>query len=329
MKKIVWLVGCLVVGIMAFAFSVVHGLTADPGKKPAPEIKVNVTGFIQTQFEHYDNADDTFKVLRARPKIKADMGEYVDLFVQLDVIPDNILRDAWIQLDYSEYAKFRMGQFPLPFGWQTSLSPYNVLTNTYSNVISKLYGADDSRDTGVMLLGDFKKFNYVAACVNGEGANTTDKNDPKAFVGRVGFKPVDGLDLGVSGYSGKRGLAEYDRTRCGADLRYNKENLIVQGEYIRSNDDTVASAIEPNTVAGKGYFVEVGYKVTAKIQPVFRFDVWDPEVSGTYGSLTKYALGLNWYSNDWVRLQGIYEFREEEKNKINDNAFITQMGLSF
>jgi phosphate-selective porin len=342
MKKIMWLTAL----VMVFSFLLVQWVQADGAKKPVLEVKIGegenaikmqVNGYIQTQFEHYDKGDDTFKLLRARPRVKGDLGEHIDFFVQLDLAYSTVMRDAWLELDYVNYAKLRMGQFLLPFGWQTPVSPYNLLTINYAQVVDKLNGGDDLRDIGLMLHGNFKdcgtpildKFNYAVAGVNGEGSNASDQNDPKNFVGRVGFKPLDGLDLGASYYVGKRGSAKYDRKRWGVDAIYKLDNLLIQGEYIDSSDDTVASTIETHTLEGKGYFVEVGYKITPQIQPVFKYDVWDPKVAGTYGELTKYVVGLNVYLNDWVKVQGAYEFREEEKNDVNDDALFVQLGLAF
>ncbi|HUT63151.1 MAG TPA: porin, partial [Anaerolineae bacterium] len=167
MNKLVWLVAV----ILVFTLSVM---------KESYGIEFTESGFIQTQFESHDNDNDTFKLLRARPKLKADLGEHVDFFVQLDVAYDRILRDVWVELDYHPYAKLRVGQFTLPFGWQTQVSPYNLLTINYSHVVEKLNGGDDLRDIGLLLHGNFadsnisvlESINYAVAVVNGEGTGS-------------------------------------------------------------------------------------------------------------------------------------------------------------
>ncbi len=324
MNKMIW----LVVGVIVFTLSLIDVSYC---------VEFTESGFIQTQFENHDNANDTFKLLRARPKLRAVLGEHVVFFVQLDLAGDRILKDVWMELDYCTYAKLRVGQFTLPFGWQTPVSPYNLLTINYSNVVSKLNGGGDLRDVGMMLRGNLtdsnipvlESLNYAVALVNGEGtgSNIAERNDQKNVVGRVGLAPLEGLDLGVSAYFGERGVARKARERVGVDARFTLANLLIQGEFIQSSDETDATL--SHTVEGMGYFVEAGYKITPQIQPVCKFDVWDPEVTGTYGSLTKIAVGLNWYIDEWTKLQGIYEIKGEEENEVDDNSFIIQLGLAF
>ncbi|MFC1693627.1 hypothetical protein ACFL1R_09000 [Candidatus Latescibacterota bacterium] len=329
MNKMVW----LVVGVIVFTFSAVersYGVVAD-------DVNVSLTGFIQNQYESHENADDTFKLLRARPRIKASLGERVSFFVQLDLAYDRIMNDIWVELNYNDYAKLRIGQFLLPFGKQTPINPYNLLTINYSQVVSKLFGGGDLRDVGIIIHGNFSEsniavldmFNYSVSCVNGEGSGSgvSEQNEQKAFLGRIGVKPLNGLELGASGYSGKRGIAKIERNRIGVDFRFDWENLLIQGEYIQSTDETDATLA--HTVEGGGYFVEAGYKITPLIQPMLKYDVWDPEVSGANGSLTKIAVGLNWYIDDFTRLQGMYEIKSEEENEFDNNSLLIQLGIAF
>ena len=211
------------------------------------------------------------------------------------------------------------------------------MRTNYSQVVDKLNGGGDLRDVGMMLNGNLtdsdipvlENLDYAIAVVNGEGtgSNIAEKNDQKNVVGRIGFSPLVGLELGISGYFGDRGIARHDRKRVGADVRYTLENLLIQGEFIQSNDETVATL--NHTVEGMGYFIEAGYKITPRIQPVCKYDVWDPEVSGTFGSLTKYAIGLNLYIDEWTRLQGIYEIKTEEDNEVDDNSLFIRLGIAF
>ena len=330
MKKIGMMLGVLIL----FILSTDRSFGSDKS-----DVQMSLTGYIQTQYEYHENAKDTFKLLRARPRIKGVLNDQVSFFLQLDFAYDRIMRDIWVELQYCDYAKIRVGQFLLPFGKQTPINPYNLLSVNYAQVVSKLYGGGDLRDVGIMVHGSFKKsdipvlklFNYVVAGVNGEGTGSgiTELNEEKSFLGRLGFVPHDGLEVGVSGYVGKRGTNKDDRSRMGVDFKYQWENILVQGEYMVSNDDPVDPLVVAHTAEGRGYFVEFGYKITSRFQPVLKIDVWDPDASGTYGSQSKYAAGLNWYIDKWTRLQAFYEVNEEENNKIDNNDFIVQLGIAF
>ncbi len=299
--------------------------------KLGKEVRFKVSGFGQVRYQYSENAVDDFDVSRARIKINGKLGDRISLFSQLDTTLDNILCDYWIQFDYSRYISLRVGQFCIPFGWQTPISPYNLLTVDYSQVISNLNGGGDLRDQGLMFSGEVGYLNYVLAVTNGEGRNESDENDQKAFVGRVGLRPIKGFEWGVSGYYGDRGQTRYTRKRIGTDIRYNYGVLLLQGEYIHSDDDTINTAIESesHTLPGEGYFIEVGYKIIPTIQPVMKYDVWDPDVKGNYGKTVIYGVGLNWYFAKQSKLQAIYEIKREEHNEIDNDVFIVQLGVNF
>jgi hypothetical protein len=294
------------------------------------DVVFDVHGFAQAQYVYEEHGNDDFKAVRERLRVKGRWDEHLSFFTQLDVRLDNILCDVFVDLNYFENATIRVGQFCLPFGKQTPINPYNLLTIDYSQVVSALNGGDDLRDQGIVAYGSYYDVDYALGITNGEGRNTSDENDRKTFVGRLGYKPLRGLELGISCYEGDRGKEKYDRKRVGADVKYKYDRLLFQGEYVHSDDEK--SDDTKHTWPGEGYFVEFGYEVTPALQPVIKYDVWNPKSGYDYDKSTIVALGLNWYFSDWSKLQMIYEFNDKKdcsEDECDNDKGIIQLGVEF
>ena len=100
---------------------------------------------------------------------------------------------------------------------------------------------------------------YAFGLVNGNGANKSDDNDDKNFIGRLRYTlPAEynsllrELSFGLSWYQGKSNLFEIDGTsaafagkgdvlRKGFDIYYNHHPFGVTYEYVQGEDDTYIS----------------------------------------------------------------------------------------
>ncbi|MEE8448721.1 MAG: hypothetical protein V3S39_03725, partial [Thermodesulfobacteriota bacterium] len=167
-----------------------------------------------------------------------------------------------------------------------------IIPSTYSDVGGGLFGNFSlGKSLGQEALQDFY-INYELYLVNGlqgedggslfitKGGGTRsarreglifekDNNDNKALVGRVGFSPFLGLELGVSGYLGKYDQAGKNNLSIFAlDAFYKKGPFEFRGEYARANISRDASiralnlALAPRRqIPGsmEGFYLEVAY----------------------------------------------------------------------
>jgi hypothetical protein len=186
------------------------------------------------------------------------------------------LLDFWANLACQKFDKgvlnLKMGQFIPPFGLQRPVSPYNLTTINYSQIVSYCFGAGDPygagwgnlRDSGLMLHGKKKlgqgegflpSVQYAFGFFMGEPANATVNTDPAwntFFMLKV--CPADGMLFGISMEDGSRqdnagwwgpGSRNINRDRFGLcwklelmDAADNKGKLLlIQGEYIVGNQN--------------------------------------------------------------------------------------------
>lgn len=171
------------------------------------------------------SATDNFVVRRARPIIEGKLGDTYGFRITSDFGGgSSSLIDAYIDGNYHEAAKVRVGKFTPPIGLERLQSSADTKFNELglpSNFIP-------SRDVGVQVGGDVlnKTLNYTVGVFNGanDGANgDNDGNTDKELAARLFAQPfanspgfLQGLGFGVGistgnarGTTGATNLANY------------------------------------------------------------------------------------------------------------------------
>ncbi len=185
------------------------------------------------------------------------------------------------------------------------------------------------RDTGIGVRGRFKlggkaKLSYEFDVVNGMQAENADgettpfsrllgqssaaepgaisfqdNNRNKAVVGRIGFSPFRGFELGISGYNGK--ITKESESPISAnimflDASYHRGNLAINAEYGRSN--IVGGGIRRKSLA----------------PPIFRTN--DPE---SVRELAEYVAERS-PGQDGFYIEGSYQFRPKFVRRYFDES---------
>ncbi|WP_313660192.1 hypothetical protein [Acinetobacter variabilis] len=165
-----------------------------------------------------------------------------------------------------------LGQQLLPFGQEVQAT--EDLKPTINNALFSLPGLGYGlalREVGLIVRGDAlptvdygynyrsPMISYAFGLVNGNGANKSDDNDDKNFIGRLRYTlPAEynswlrELSFGLSWYQGKSNLFEIDGAsaafagkgdvlRKGFDIYYNHHPFGVTYEYVQGEDDTYIS----------------------------------------------------------------------------------------
>jgi uncharacterized coiled-coil protein SlyX len=222
-----------------------------------------------------------------------------------------ILQDAHITLDYIKNVHIDVGQYKLPLsleGLQSSASIETVERAMFIADRGRGGSYGDIRDFGVMISGPITKhLDYQLGVFNGSGENhnDVDKNDQKAVIGRVVVRPpfIKGLQVGGSGAWGNGQRADRPRRdRLGGELLFKRSPLMFKSEVMSGKDADLHRL---------GYYTHFGYKLTPKVEAVFRFDSWDPdrrhETNSANVTERDYITGFNYYiTENNVKLQVNY-----------------------
>lgn len=293
---------------------------------------LKLSGFAQAQVVNDQaliNKQTYFTLKRARIIAAGNVTDKIGLFSQVEMFTDKInILDLVIDYNLDSFGKIGLGRFTIPFGLQNTVSPFNLNTINYAQVVQKLVGSG-GRDFGLRWTGKYKIADWSLAVINGADGgttvnSTTDDNNVKDLAVRLGVMPITGLGIGVSVYAGEAGALEVTKERLDADVKYDVDKIYAQGEYISGKDDVIKKA---------GYYLEAGYKFGA-LQPMIRYDVYDGNTDMEDASEIKiFALGANYYLTPNAKVQLIYEIKDDKLGvdfgDIDNNAAIMQVAVKF
>ena len=339
--------------IILFIAAIFLGMNANAQgcAEPASEEGVNIFGYLQTQYDYnmYDDAESNFGFNRSRIGVMGNIPYDFSYYVLLETSPFKkdgpkaYLLDAFITYNRFSFAKVSMGSFKSPFGLELSTPCHSLHTINRSKVVNELTAPD--RDMGLMLLGgsDTTLFRYAVAVMNGTGLLGKDNDTYKDIVGRVLVQPADWMHLGASFKSGKavnpQTGTDDTRTRFGFEAEANFANFLVQGEYIYAKDEGSSlvgggcDGGEEELVIGdfkkSGMFVTVLYNTPWNIQPVIKYENYNADMDKTNNLEQITTFGLNYFFNEWTRLQVNYEYAAEQAKEIKNDRLMVQLQVRF
>ncbi|MCK5839846.1 MAG: hypothetical protein KAG99_08355 [Bacteroidales bacterium] len=329
---------------------------------------VNVVGYVQPEWNyHFDGVDkngdaidneSSFYFRRARIGVVGSIPYDISYYVMAEFSPmlgGPYLLDAFVSYTrLGPYAKISMGQFKSPYSMELNTPCHALHTIFRSRVVSEL--ATPFRDIGMMVSGgtaDLPIFglenenliSYQFAILNGTGMNEWDNNTNKDVVGRLVFAPVKYLKIGGSFRYGKQKPAKPDmdddtRTRYGAELEIKVKDFLLQAEYLYGMDkgsSLVGGGCggEPTVVLGdfekSGYYVQAMYLTSIGLQPVLKYEWYDPDMDKNNNAAYTTTIGLNYFLNDWSRIQANYMINENKDITSNfyQSKFLIQVQAKF
>ena len=343
-------------------------------QKPAetkPDLKPKLFGYIETWYQNDDSdladgkVDNEFRVRRARIDVKGNVTDAVGYRVtaNLDGAASTKaqLWDGYITYKLHPLALVTAGQFKYNFtleGLEGTPDRIPVLGAESINDIATPLGTKGGslRDVGVQLSGGSKDvlgLKYGVALINGAGLNTRDNNNDKDVVGGVSISPINGLTLGVSGYSGKGenedAAIDVDETAYGAHAEYILKDigLGLRGEYVKAKWENwnVATGAAANGVdqEPEGWYLQAAYKLPPlpNLQVMARYEDYEKDSNTDDSHLKTTTVGATYYIKNKTRITANYLMRDADDSSIvtaqettakgNDigNLFLLQMLVAY
>ena len=82
------------------------------------------------------------------------------------------------------------------------------------------------------------------------------------------------------------------------------------------------------SIERNGYFVQAMYMTEWDLQPIIKYEAFDPNIDGDDDAQSIITWGLNYFFNDWTRLQINYMYKVEEIEVKNDELAL-QLQVKF
>ncbi len=301
---------------------------------------LQLSGYTEVRYRQADPLKDTFDVRRARLSLRGDLGSGFDYRLQAEFAGSSAkVLDAVLGWRRADGLKVTAGQFKIPFSQENLQSSNTMELINRSMVVAAMSargldvtGDQNGRDIGIQASGTFPLFSspsaleYAAGLFNGSGTNRTDLNDQKDLVGRVVFRPLEGLSVGMSGYEGRYTPSSAPdrrdvRRRVGAEFAYQKGPFLARGEYIKGQDAEVRK---------DGWYLLAGWMAVPKrFQVLYRYDVYDPDTDLDGNSTRIDTFGFAWYLNKWAFFQVNYDHAGGEQSRTPSDAWMGQLTLQF
>jgi hypothetical protein len=313
---------------------------------------VDVGGLVQARYKDDRHERSEFAVAAARLNAKVILTSKISAYFQLETAKEPNLTDAYVDYVHSKLIGARLGQYKLPFGFETQISRFYLETTSRSLVFSYLWNNGVSRnyvrDIGLTLMGRYKVFEYKLGVVNGAGYTYSpdpefdgiplfpgwgaDNNNSRDIVGRIGMGIPMFAGLGFSFYQGEWPAAEHsscneDRIAKAFDLYLNMGKILFQYEHVWAEgrvDEEVFFL--PNKYGG--YYIVVGYRATPMIQPVYKIDICDPDKDTDGDRLSDMYCGISLNFERSARFQVMYR-ESKQAHKFTDSGFLAQMSAMF
>jgi Phosphate-selective porin O and P len=224
-----------------------------------------------------------------------------------------------------------VGQFKPSFGTDY-LTPSEMLTFVST---SKAASYGPTVDVGANLVWQhaFNKqysMKFSNGIYNGSGANTSDVNSDKNWVGRIDADLTSLFKVAANFHSGKSNDTGYSRKNIsgrGLSAQFAWKNESAQMEYIYSKSGSTKK---------DGWYIQAAHsfvthsKFLPQIQPAIRYDVTDPNVYIGSNKATALTIGTNFYfDSKYTRVQMNYLMNNEEGTEIDNNEFLLNFQFAF
>lgn len=380
-KVILWLLVAILVSGSLAAHAEEHG-ERDTAEKPSTvkvpqwvkNIKLSGYGMLQYQtiyedeYEEDDNESSTFNLRFMRLILDGKVGDF-DWRTQIQGTNVRGAGEPTVQLldlyaEWTRYKEFRIraGQFQRPFSFESTIHPISQGFFDLADVVKQLTGFGDragerssaGRDIGVQVQGDILPnsagralVHYQVGLFNGEGINHKDKNNSKDLAASVWVMPVEGLRIGVSGWTGSHGdmivtdgaggttEASVPLNRYCLSAEYDRNEYTFRAEYIHSQGwgtGVIGSRTVDYSLGDKAdgwYVLGMVPVVKSKLQVKARYQTY--RVSKEWStSKNLYEIGVNYFFNKNMQLNLEYAYvNDRTKDKHNYNIVDVQLDFRF
>jgi len=342
-----------------------------------PNTLIHMSGYADVGYTDSKGSDGSFNVGTFSPIFHFQYRDLVMLESELEfeVEPDGetevALEYLTVDLFLNDYMTLVAGKFLSPVG--------QFRQNLHPSWINKLpsappgFGHDGAApvsDVGVQLRGGFPlsgmRSNYALYVSNGPELNAVtedgvefelegveaegfgdDSDGRKVFGGRFGLLPMPGLEIGISGATGKAAVTSLENELTetttslsgesrrnydvyGLDFAWQQKAINVRGEFVNTKIGSASSGTTPSSGADwTTWYTQASFRVTpGKIEGVLRYTNFDSPHDSE--DQEQWALGVNYLFANNVIGKLAYEFNEGVKDSSADNdRWLFQLAYGF
>jgi hypothetical protein len=334
----------------------------------------------QTKTEYANALGDSYRFI---PYIGYKFSDNIILNSEIEFEHGN---EVWIEQLYIDFildkmATVRVGDQIVPMGY-TNLYHEPTLFNTVQRPdVEKQLIPSTWHELGVSVYGQNDNFwyqigaytaldmNHLTSGAYGKnevaggatwirkarvGAESDKGIDNIAVVARLDYNGINGVQIGISGYTGKAGNAdtvatgkskEGQMTMVDIHAVYQNEGFKARALYTQSHLSNADSYKTDMPESARGGYVNLEYNImpflttsTDRLPIFFQYENYNLASKmangGSFGTTESYTYGLNYFPHDQVVLKAEYMLRRNENfatasNYINEGIYSFGLGFIF
>lgn len=307
----------------------------EPASLDTLQNQVQFGGYFEQEYEDAEGSNGNFDQHRTILFFGAQPHERLRMFSELEIehggFTDVKLEQAWLEFALNDNHNLRGGIDLIPVGrlnvehdgnlrdfvlrpetnkrlipttwFESGLSLNGNLPGNLNYTVGVSNGLSQQAN-GSDTTGDIGRIGEIRSMRGGAGTNMTEgdaNNNNKALWGRIGWSPLLGTEIGLSGYNAAWDDAgERDITFTAVDASTIQGPLELKGEYVSIDKDRMTTEVTGMNLQGiegaDGGYVEAGYHFF----PEMFYDSWF--ASGfdnpTFTALARYeSLNFDEYAN--------------------------------
>ena len=257
-------------------------------KNPFGFGNLSLGGYMDHEFENFDNSKSTFDQHRWIINIGAELHQRLKFYSEYEIEhggPDASgggkakVEQAWIDYLINDAINFRLGALLVPFGRYNIYHDSDLQDLTDRPLVARDIIPTTWTESGAGFYGEFNPkigsyedlaLSYELYAINGlddtfsdtslsggKGSIESDNNDAKSVVGRVVLSPALGQEIGFSGYHGKYNSLDDKITGGAVDWLSTFGPLELVGEYAYFDVDNPPGGDVADTF--EGYRIQANY----------------------------------------------------------------------
>ena len=292
-----------------------------------------------TDADEYKKQDieSQFDIRQARFKLRWQPEKRLTAVIQLAGFQDNdfgvsLLRDAYIHVSPLQYLEIRAGLFKKPFS-RLQLRSFGKLRVLNRGELNDLVVEDlryGERDLGLQFSGRILpdiKLDYEVGVFNGSGPDVSERGNSKDVAARIQVRPADWISVGTNAsfkfFDDEESDEDFawaagvDSVFKIAEFRAHVEG-IAASDYNFENRQYVVTDTQP-LIFGLVTILSYKHRISGgstglALEPVFKFELLDPNHKVSDDQVFTYDAGFNSYIGKYLRLMIHGEFRRPAKN---------------
>lgn len=251
-----------------------------------------------------------------------------DFRLMLNVTPQsqrpfmkNFVQDAYIATNRIPHHRIILGNTRPAVGYEGSQSPYTLPFINRSQ-IARNFGT--VRKFGLRIVGNYDFVDYDLGALSSDTFFSSFFPGAE-FDGWVNFKPLAKTDgkYGklVTGGGITAGKRDTDFFVAGAYAGYEYKKFTTRFEWAHSNGSNGLAGLTTNKATG--FYSTVAYKITTKVQILFRYDEFDPDTDVARNKSREYTTGINYFiKGQAVKLMLNYIFCQNQNRSDSHKILV-------